>query len=158
MISSLLRTQTVPRASWTAAGIVAIGLALVAAGSFGTAVSASNRLVLLASHSCTAKTAKEKVTIDATNALKFVPATVCLKKGGTVTWDNTGDIAHTTTDEASLASSPSDAAVPKSAKGWNHRLPAGKSWSHKFTVAGKYKYFCVPHETLGMLGTITVVK
>jgi plastocyanin len=25
-------------------------------------------------------------------------------------------------------------------------------------VAGLYKYFCIPHETLGMLGQITVVS
>ena len=96
--------------------------------------------------------------MDASNALKFTPQIVCLKKGGTITWDNTGNIPHTTTDEASLASSPSDAVVPVGAKGWNHHLLAGKTWSHKFTVAGTYKYFCIPHETLGMVGTIKVVK
>jgi len=98
------------------------------------------------------------VTIDATDSLRFVPATVCLKVGGTITWKNTGTVLHTVTDESSLAASAADAAVPSGATGWNHSLPPGSSWTLKFTVAGLYKYFCIPHETLGMLGKITVVS
>ena len=33
-----------------------------------------------------------------------------------------------------------------------------KTYSLKFTVAGTYKYFCIPHELLGMVGQITVVS
>jgi plastocyanin len=106
---------------------------------------------------CTAANAQSSVTIDATNSLKFVPATACLKAGGTVTWKSTSDITHTTTDEPSLAAVASDAAIPKGASGWNHVLSAGSSFSLKLTVAGTYKYFCIPHETLGMVASITVV-
>lgn len=108
--------------------------------------------------SCTAASAQSSVTIDSTDTLKFDPATACLKVGGTVTWKNTGDIAHTTTDTPSLAASAADALLPTGAKAWTHPLPAGASWSLKLTVAGTYKYFCIPHETLGMLGSITVVS
>jgi plastocyanin len=106
---------------------------------------------------CTTANAQSSVTIDATNSLKFVPATACLKAGGTVTWKSTSDITHTTTDEPSLAAVASDAALPKGAPGWNHVLAAGASFSLKLTVAGTYKYFCIPHETLGMVASITVV-
>jgi plastocyanin len=106
---------------------------------------------------CTAANAQSAITIDATNALKFVPATACLKAGGTVTWKSTSDITHTTTDETALAAVASDAALPKGATGWNHILAAGASFSLKLTVPGTYKYFCIPHETLGMVASITVV-
>ncbi|HUY08257.1 MAG TPA: plastocyanin/azurin family copper-binding protein [Candidatus Dormibacteraeota bacterium] len=108
--------------------------------------------------SCSSATALSSVTIDATDTLKFAPDTACLKVGGTVTWKNTGEIAHTTTDTPSLAASAADALLPSGAKAWTHPLSAGASWSLKLTVAGTYKYFCIPHETLGMLGSITVVS
>ncbi|HVD03979.1 MAG TPA: plastocyanin/azurin family copper-binding protein [Candidatus Dormibacteraeota bacterium] len=110
------------------------------------------------SSGCTAASAQTAVTVDATDGLKFVPASVCLKVGGTITWKNTGTIVHTTTDEASLAANPSDAAVPTGATGWNNPLNPGGSFSLKLSVAGTYKYFCIPHESLGMLGQITVVS
>lgn len=107
---------------------------------------------------CTASSAQTSVTVDATNSLKFVPASVCLKAGGTITWKNVGNIFHTTTDDKSLAANPADSALPSGAASWNHPLNPGASYSLKFTVAGTYKYFCIPHETLGMLGQITVVS
>ncbi|MGH7612391.1 MAG: cupredoxin domain-containing protein [Candidatus Dormibacteria bacterium] len=107
--------------------------------------------------SCSASDAQSSVTIDATDGLKFVPATACLKVGGTVTWKNTGSITHTTTDDPSKAANAADAQRPPGAPTWNHQLPAGTSFSLKLTKAGTYKYFCIPHETLGMLGQITVV-
>ncbi|MGA7086768.1 MAG: plastocyanin/azurin family copper-binding protein [Candidatus Dormiibacterota bacterium] len=106
---------------------------------------------------CTAANAQTSITINATDSLKFVPATACLKTGGTVTWKSTSSITHTTTDEPSLAAVAADAALPKGASGWNHILAAGASFSLKLTVAGTYKYFCIPHETLGMVASITVV-
>ena len=106
---------------------------------------------------CTAANAQASITIDATDSLKFVPATACLKTGGTVTWKSTSSITHTTTDQLPLAAVASDAALPKGASGWNHILAAGASFSLKLSVAGTYKYFCIPHETLGMVASITVV-
>ena len=108
--------------------------------------------------SCTAANAQSAVTIDATNSLKFSPTSACLKVGGTVTWKNVGDIAHTTTDDSADAAVASDAQLPTGAASWNHPLAPGSSWSLKLTMAGTYKYFCIPHETLGMVGSITVVS
>lgn len=107
---------------------------------------------------CTTATATTSVTVNAGNDLKFSPASACLKVGGTVTWKNTGDITHTTTDNSSLAAAAADSALPSGATAWNHDLPGGSSFSLKLTVAGAYKYFCIPHETLGMMGSITVVS
>jgi len=108
--------------------------------------------------SCTAATASSSITIAAGDNLKFSPASACLKLGGTVTWKNTGAVPHTTTDTPSLAAVASDSVLPSGATAWNHQLPGGASFSLKLTVAGTYKYFCIPHETLGMVGSITVVS
>jgi plastocyanin len=142
-------------------GLAALTLLLSACGTgpipgqpAGQATSSSSSSTPTA---CTAANAVASITIDATDGLKFVPATACLKTGGTVTWKSTSSITHTTTDEASLAAVASDAALPKGATGWNHILAAGASFSLKLTVPGAYKYFCIPHETLGMVASITVV-
>ena len=148
-------------------GVAAVGAALLVAacgtgpipgqpaGSSGTPGASTSTT---SSGGCTAASAQSAVTVDATNSLKFVPASVCLKAGGTITWKNVGNIFHTTTDEASLAASPSDAALPSGASSWNHVLNPGQSFALKLTVPGTYKYFCIPHESLGMLGQITVVS
>ncbi len=155
-----------PARGWLLLLVPLAGLALAACGSgpipgqpaSGATPAPSSGGGGAAPTGCTAATAPSTITIDATNGLKFVPATACLKAGGTVTWKNTGNLYHTTTDETSLAAFPKDAAVPAGAAGWNHTLPTqGSTFSLKLTVPGLYKYFCIPHESLGMLGQITVV-
>lgn len=148
-------------------GLAALGAALLVAacgtgpipgqpaGASGTPGSTTSTT---SSGGCTATNAQSAVTVDATNSLKFVPASVCLKAGGTITWKNVGNLPHTTTDEASLAANPADAALPSGASPWNHPLNPGVPFSLKLTVPGTYKYFCIPHELLGMLGQITVVS
>lgn len=109
--------------------------------------------------SCTAATARAHVTVETTSALRFNPSKVCLRVGGTVTWVNPAkDLDHTSTDEPQLAANPRDARTPPGAKGWNLRLPPGHSAKHAFHVAGIYRYFCIPHETLGMVGEVIVVR
>lgn len=96
-------------------------------------------------------------TVNMTDALKFEPASVTIKKGETVTWKNTGSLVHTATCDPSKAANPADVNLPSGAQPWNSGdVAAGKSWSHKFDVAGTYKYFCIPHESGGMIGTVTV--
>jgi plastocyanin len=108
---------------------------------------------------CTASRAKSHITVDATSALRFVPASVCLRLNGTVVWTNTtADLDHTSTDEPSLAADPSDASIPPGGHGWNLALPSGHSAHMTFHVAGVYHYFCIVHETLGMLGVVIVVS
>ncbi|MHB1574908.1 MAG: plastocyanin/azurin family copper-binding protein [Candidatus Dormibacteria bacterium] len=147
-------------------GSVAVAVALLMAacgtgpipGQSSSQTSTSTSSQTSTSGGCTAASAKTAVTVDATNSFKFVPASVCLKVGGTITWKNVGNLPHTTTDIASLAANSANAELPKGAVGWNHSLAPGASYSLKFTVPGAYKYFCIPHELLGMLGQITVVS
>lgn len=108
---------------------------------------------------CTASRAKRHVTVDATSTLRFVPASVCVRLNGTVTWTNiTAQLDHTSTDEPTLAASASDASIPPGGQRWNLTLPAGHSARLTFRVAGVYHYFCIVHETMGMVGVVIVAS
>jgi plastocyanin len=68
---------------------------------------------------------------------------------------------HSATDDATknpvADQFPEYAQVPEGAEGWDSGiLQPGESFSHTFTVAGDYSYFCIPHVLSGMRGTITV--
>lgn len=107
---------------------------------------------------CEALNPQSHVTVDANSSFRFSPKTVCLKAGGTVTWINTTTtLDHTSTDEPGLAANPGDAEIPPGGHGWNLRLPSGRSARLTLRTVGVYRYFCIPHETLGMLGVIVVV-
>ncbi|HYA00764.1 MAG TPA: plastocyanin/azurin family copper-binding protein [Candidatus Binatia bacterium] len=83
------------------------------------------------------------VTVDATDADKFQPATVDIKVGQIVKWTNTGSQAHTVTFTSDGAISDSD-------------LTSGQTFEVKFTQAGSWGYECTFHVALGMTGTVTV--
>jgi plastocyanin len=92
-----------------------------------------------------------------TDANQFQPATLSVPTGTTVTWTNTGSTQHTVTDDPSKAVNAADAALPAGAQAWDSGiLNGGQTFTHTFTTPGTYKYFCIPHEALGMLATITV--
>ena len=70
----------------------------------------------------------------------FAPQKVVISVGGSVTWTNKDDVAHTAT--ASNGSFDSG------------NLSNGQSWTHTFTKAGTYAYVCTYHPN--MTGTIVV--
>jgi len=76
----------------------------------------------------------------------FVPSTVVITAGGTVTWDNTDTAAHTAT-AGSAADGPSgvfDSSL----------IMAGGSYSYTADTAGTFDYFCMVHPW--MAGTVIV--
>ena len=94
-----------------------------------------------------------------TEGKTFDPKTITVNLGETVVWKNASDLTHSVTDEPSLAASAQDAALPAGAETFNSGLIApGKDFSHTFKVSGTYRYFCIPHEEAGMVGTVVVSK
>jgi plastocyanin len=88
---------------------------------------------------------------------RFQPATLTIPAGTTVTWTNTATAEHTVTADPSKALNSADVSLPAGAQPWDSgAVDAGQTFTHTFTVAGTYKYFCIPHESLGMVGTIIV--
>lgn len=72
---------------------------------------------------------------------QFLPTTLRVRVGDTVTWRNDDSVAHTvTSDSGDELDSP--------------LLSPGESWQHTFTQPGTYDYHCVPHP--GMTGRIVV--
>ena len=69
-------------------------------------------------------------TVMITN-FAFVPATLTIRVGETVTWINNDDIAHTATSDTGVFRSPF--------------LEQGQSFSFRFTSVGTFPYFCEVH-------------
>jgi len=76
----------------------------------------------------------------------FIPSTVVITVGGTVTWENTDTAAHT-------SSSGTPAGGPDGVFD-SSLVMAGASFSHTFDSAGTFDYFCMVHPW--MTGTVIV--
>jgi len=76
----------------------------------------------------------------------FIPSTVVITVGGTVTWENTDTAAHT-----SSSGTPTDG--PDGVFD-SSLIMAGGSYSHTFDTAGTFDYFCMVHPW--MEGTVIV--
>ncbi len=127
------------------------GVAAASAGAAGTA------------------SAQEQHTVNMTDGLNFEPASITVAPGDTVVWENTGSIGHSVTayeddipeeaeywasggfDSEDAARGAYTAGDPDSGD-----VPGGESYEHTFEVTGTYEYFCIPHESAGMLGTVEV--
>ena len=86
----------------------------------------------------TSETAETSVTIA---GMQFQPATIRVKAGEEVTWNNTAAMPHTVTgrEDGKLSSA---------------RLNQGSMFSHTFEQPGTYTYYCALHPS--MTGTVIV--
>jgi len=88
---------------------------------------------------------------------QFVPENVTVRAGDTVAWHKVGSVAHTVTGDPSKALEESSVRFPTGAQPWDSGyIAGGQSWSRKFDTPGEYTYFCIPHEAMGMVATLTV--
>ncbi|UCC12642.1 MAG: T9SS type A sorting domain-containing protein [candidate division WOR-3 bacterium] len=79
--------------------------------------------------------------------LDFVPDTININLGDTVTWVNASGIIHTSTSGLN--------GIPDGY--WDSgNIPAGDSFSFVFDSVGVFPYYCTPHWTLGMIGAVIV--
>lgn len=93
---------------------------------------------LLAGGAMPAFAAKAMVTI---NNYTFMPATITVHPGDTVTWSNQDSIPHTAT---SLDGKTFDSGA----------IDPGSSWSFTFPKPGDFSYHCAIHPD--MTGSVTV--
>jgi plastocyanin len=95
--------------------------------------------------------------VDMTNSLKFVPERVVVQTGDTVLWTNNSDVVHTVTADPERARAPMHVQLPAGAEPFDSGdIEAGEHYRRTFEVAGTYRYFCIPHERAGMIGTVIV--
>lgn len=144
-------------------GVAALGVGALAACSGSS--TASNGSAATAAARVNSGLNAEKKAVQSANAVivkmtdqnTFDPATVTIPTGGTVTWQNTSSTVHSATFDPSKVSNAQDVQLPSGVQPFDSGLiQPGQSWSHTFTVAGTYKYTCIPHESLGMHGTVIV--
>lgn len=97
------------------------------------------------------------VTVDMTPQLTFVQRSVTINAGETVRWTNSSNVPHTVTADPTLARDPTIVRLPSGATAFNSGdIQPGADYFRKFDVPGRYDYFCIPHETNGMIGTVIV--
>ena len=85
--------------------------------------------------------------------LQFVPSTVTIKKGESVTWVNNAAYPHNVVfDEDAV---PSGVNADKLSHEDLLNGP-GDSVSTKFDTPGTYEYYCEPHQGAGMQGKVVV--
>ena len=108
--------------------------------------------------------ASSEQTVSMGQRFTFQPETVTVGSGGTVAWTNDSDVGHTVTayedkipPEASFFASggfDSEAAARNNLS--DGMVAPGESYEHTFEESGTYEYYCIPHESSGMVGTVEV--
>ena len=98
----------------------------------------------------TIKQQQVAIVKDASNkdTSAFSPNPVQIQPGTTVVWSNNDNTPHTITSGMGLNDTNKGKAFDSGP------IAIGKTYSHKFDVAGTYDYFCTLHPT--MVGTISV--
>ena len=91
-----------------------------------------------------AETVSVKMGTD-NGMLKFEPATVTIKEGDSVKWENNKMSPHNVVFEN---------ATDKSHK--NLVFSPGEGYESTFNEAGEYSYYCEPHRGAGMIGKVVV--
>jgi len=103
------------------------------------------------------------------SAIAFAPDELTVPAGTTVVWKNTNSRTHTVTayeasipDEATYFASGGFDSQQAAVDGYYEELAGGirsqATYQHTFAEPGEYRYFCVPHEDAGMVGTVTVTE
>lgn len=77
-------------------------------------------------------------------SLRFQPANLIVPAGTTVRWVNTATIFHTVTPDGHTE--------------WRRFATSrtGESFEHTFGTSGTFNYFCEPHRSVGMVGSVVV--
>jgi plastocyanin len=75
--------------------------------------------------------------------MMFTPPQISIQKGGTVTWTNDDNTAHTVTDDLTNVGGPSSGDIQP-----------GSTYSFTFNKTGSFQYHCSIHPS--MRGTIVV--
>jgi plastocyanin len=98
----------------------------------------------------------------------FRPEELTVDSGTTVEFYNTSSHSHTVTafqgsypDGAEYWASGGFDSEQAAVDDWNSsaqrgKLSPGDSYEHTFEIPGSYEYFCIPHLSADMLGTVVV--
>ena len=97
--------------------------------------------------------------VDMTIGFNYSPNQLTIVEGQTVEWRNKSIMGHTVTADPSKAKNAADVMLPAGAQPFHSgNIGPGEVWQYRFTVPGDYRYFCIPHEGQGMVGTVRVTR
>ncbi len=97
------------------------------------------------------------VTVEMNDEFVFDPEKVTVNAGETVTWRGVGNYPHTVTADPDKANDADHVRLPEGATAFDSgRIQPGETFSYIFDVPGMYRYFCIPHESAGMIGEVEV--
>ncbi|SEO40472.1 plastocyanin [Halogranum amylolyticum] len=91
------------------------------------------------------------VTVGPEGELVFDPAEVEVTPGSTITW-----VWESDNHNVVPSSVPEGASWKGSEGGDSKTYDTGHEYSYTFETEGTYEYYCSPHESAGMTGTISV--
>lgn len=93
------------------------------------------------------------------NRLRFLPATIRVRVGDAVRWENGSDVIHTVTADPDRAARPETVSLPDGVAPFDSGdIVPGGVYVRVFTVPGTYAYVCLPHELAGMVGVVIVTE
>ncbi|WP_096391373.1 cupredoxin domain-containing protein [Halopenitus persicus] len=121
-------------------------------------------LATLSTVGCLGGQASSIQTVTMPDTHTFEPKTATIESGETVRWTNESDVQHTVTaytdgipDESTYFASGGFRSERASRNRISDGLTApGEYYEHTFDHPGTYEYYCIPHESSGMVGTIRV--
>ncbi len=91
------------------------------------------------------------------NSIQYSPATLVVKEGTTVTWQNKTYYSQSITCDPSKAGPDDSVGLPKGAQPWDSgMLYPGQTFTKTFDVPGTYIYFSLPKLSANTVGTIIV--
>lgn len=79
----------------------------------------------------------------------FTPSSIEVEVGTTVTWTNGSSVSHTVTSGTN---------GEHDGKFDSGSIPPSGTFTFTFDEVGTYPYYCIPHLSSGMTGTVTVVE
>lgn len=96
----------------------------------------------------------------------FSPETITVTAGTSLRWENSSEIEHTVTayeeqipdDATYFASGGFDSEQAARNNVTEGLIAPGAEYEHTVTEPGTYEYYCIPHESSGMIGTIRVER
>lgn len=91
------------------------------------------------------------VTVGPDGEIRFDPQTVTVAQGKTVRWE-WGSPGH----NVRPASQPADADWTGTPGGNGETYDEGYAYEFTFEVPGQYDYYCAPHRSIGMTGSVVV--
>jgi plastocyanin len=92
--------------------------------------------------------ADREITVGPGGALRFDPAEATVEAGTTVRWVWEGDFHSVTPESQPDSADWAGTGTDTHDTGYTH--------THTFETAGTYDYYCQPHRSSGMTGTLTV--